>query len=98
MTSGMQFERGMDFGNNRVAFVNDLNGVTFDGESNSILFEFPVAVDTWTMNHGQGRVGLRVVAVDDVGDELVGDVTYVDDNTVRIQWAFPIAGVCRISL
>ena len=94
----MKFERqNADFDYNRLATINDIDPEYLDIEGAEV-FAFPTPSALWTCNHTFGIKGLTVVTLDTDGGEVIGDVLYVDNNTVRISWDIPMAGTCRVSL
>lgn len=67
------------------------------GGESGITFNFATAVDPWVMVHNFGVNQVLVQAYDPEGNAIDGDVTYVDENTVQIDWFAPVSGSCRVS-
>ena len=67
------------------------------GGESGVTFSFAIAADPWVMVHNFGVNQVLVQAYDTDGDSIDGDVTYVDENTVQIDWYAPVAGTCRVA-
>ena len=50
-----------------------------------------VASDTWTVVHGLGKYP-AVTVVDTARDVVIGDVEYLDTNTVELRFTAPFSG------
>lgn len=61
----------------------------------SLSFSFAVPSTLWRIRHD---LAARVMteAYDTNGHEIEGNVRYVDDNTVEIDWYYPTAGTARV--
>jgi hypothetical protein len=57
---------------------------------------FVTAANTWTVVHGQGTKGLDVRTYNDIGIEIIGDITYLDSNTVEVDFYYPRSGYARV--
>lgn len=57
---------------------------------------FVTATNPWEHIHGLGTKGVSVYTEDSSGEELEGNVTYPDDNTVRVTFAFNMTGKFRV--
>lgn len=64
----------------------------------SYLYEqtFAVPATTWVINHDFGTSALTVVTVDPSGTEIEGNVRFVSDNSVEVDFYYATAGVARI--
>ena len=49
------------------------------------------AADEWLVNHGLGKYP-SVTVVDSAGDQVEGDVAYIDSNSLRISFSAAFAG------
>lgn len=65
-----------------------------------VFYEHTYAVpeDPWTVPHGLGRLRPEVTLTDQSGDIMYADVTYLDANTLRVDFANPTAGTVTVSL
>jgi hypothetical protein len=63
----------------------------------SVTFSFATAQTVWSCPHNLGTSPVNIVCFDTNGDEVVGDPTYIDNNTVEIHWFYAFSGSCRIS-
>lgn len=79
--------------------VTGANGDLDSGADGSDFaeFNFAIATSVWTCPHGFGKKGMPVMTFDANGDELVGDISYPDDDTVQVEWFYPTSGYCRIT-
>lgn len=59
-------------------------------------FGFAIPSTTWTVVHNRNSFGLNVETVDTSGEPVVGDVRFVDANTIEIDWYWPMAGAARL--
>lgn len=50
-----------------------------------------VAASIWTVSHGLGKRP-SVTVVDSAGDQVEGDVTYLDLNNLSIEFSAPFSG------
>ena len=69
--------------------VGGLQGTTF-------VFTQMVASSTWTINHNLGKRP-SVSVVTSGGDEVIGDVHYIDDNNLIVTFTFMFAGVAYLN-
>lgn len=58
------------------------------------VFTSPSA--TWSITHNLGQVAVVVVTEDGNGEDIIGEVTYVNENTVEVDWYFPMTGIARV--
>lgn len=56
---------------------------------------FNTASNIWVISHNKGTTNLSVQAWDLNGDEIEGDVSYIDDNTIEIEFYYPQSGIAR---
>lgn len=64
----------------------------------SYLFEqsFAQPTTTWVINHNFDTSALTVVTVDLDGTEIEGNVRFVSDNSVEVDFYYATAGVARV--
>jgi hypothetical protein len=55
-------------------------------------FAFAVPAATWQATHSLPISKPEVLCLDSSGEEILGDVTYPTPTSVRVDWAFPLAG------
>lgn len=76
-----------------------INGVELSGNKTSAelgidqtyIYEQTSAAAVWTITHNLGRYP-SVTVVDSAGSECVGEVTYLDENTVQCTFSAPFGG------
>lgn len=66
------------------------------GGVGTFTFHQASAAVTWTISHGLGAEP-SVYTADLGGVEVIGDVTYPDDNTVVVTFGSPQAGVAYLN-
>ena len=66
------------------------------GAGSTIVFPQPTPTSTWTLAHGLGRFP-SVTLADTTGDQVSADVKFVDENTIKISFGFPTAGVAYLN-
>lgn len=72
---------------------------TTDGYADAVAtFTFAVAAKTWQLPHNLHDPAPTVVLKDTSGAVVVGDITYVDNNTIKVDWYFPVAGSATVSI
>jgi len=54
------------------------------------------ATNPWIHVHGRGNKGVTVYTEDALGDEVEGNVSYPDNNTVQVDWFFDMTGTFRV--
>ena len=57
----------------------------------SLAFTAPAALAVWNIDHFLGKYP-SVVVIDSAGDEVEGEVEYVNSNTLRITFSAAIGG------
>lgn len=62
------------------------------GVVQQIEYAFAIPAATWQATHAMEIARPDVLCLDTSGEEVFGDVTYPTPTTVRIEWAFPLAG------
>lgn len=73
-----------------VTHWNDLPYCDFGG-SNTFIHDQTAASALWIINHGLGMFP-SVVVIDSAGTIVVGDVSYIDDNTIHISFTGEFSG------
>ena len=77
----------------------------FDGQMGSVLspsadkyfaYEQSTASDTWTIHHNLNKFP-SVSIVDTANTQVVGEVEYLDTNTVRITFNAPFGGYAYLN-
>jgi hypothetical protein len=61
------------------------------GDDLTYVHEQTVASSTWTVVHNLGKK-VSVTVVDSADTVVVGDVEYVNDNTVTVRFSAPFGG------
>lgn len=59
-------------------------------------FSFATPSTTWLITHGLNSYAVNVETVDTSGQSLEGTVTFLDLNTVEVDWYYPTAGAARV--
>lgn len=59
-------------------------------------FTFATPSTTWTVVHNLGKKVVDVSLADPAGNEIIGDILYVDVNTLTVTWYFATAGTALI--
>lgn len=80
---------------NKGAEVGGDDGVPNDV---SLTFYFATATKQWLINHNLGDPAPNVVLKDNAGNTVIGDVTYIDANTLRVDWYFDTNGSAIVSI
>ena len=57
----------------------------------SLVVNQAVASSTWLITHGLQRYP-SITTVDSAGDQIFGDLVYLDNNNARISFGAPVAG------
>lgn len=70
------------------------NGV--DGGNLTYTFAFPAPLAVWLVAHDLGRFP-SVTVLDTAGDQVLGDLSYLDANTLRVTFGLPMAGVAYLN-
>lgn len=76
-----------------------INGVTLIGDKSSadlgidqtFVYQQNVASDEWVIEHNLGRFP-TVTVVDSAGTVVVGEVRYIDSNTIRVKFIGAFSG------
>lgn len=77
----------------------------FDGQMGNVLapsadkhfaYEQATASDTWTIHHNLNKFP-SVSIVDTANTQVVGEVEYIDTNTVRITFNAPFGGYAYLN-
>lgn len=76
-----------------------INGVVLQGNKTSAdlhidqtyVYEQQLPSDTWTITHNLGKYP-SVTIVDSAGTTVVGDVTYLSNNAILVQFSAPFGG------
>lgn len=80
--------------------VHDLNGTqsetVYDGVATTFVFDQPSAEEEWTIVHNLNRFP-SVTVVDSSGSVCIGEVLYIDENTVKCVFSAPFAGVAYLN-
>jgi hypothetical protein len=67
------------------------------GTSGSLYYPYSTVSAFWTITHNLGFYPAGVVVEDTAGTTVIGDVDYIDTNTLTITFSFPFAGVVYLS-
>jgi hypothetical protein len=79
-------------GNGNVLPINiSPTEVRINGEKSSFVYNQTVAEETWTVNHGMGKRP-SVTTVDTTERIVVGEVNYIDNETLVITFKYPFKG------
>ena len=62
---------------------------------NPIVFRQDEAASTWTIVHGLNTFPV-VVVVDSANETVMGDVSYLDPNTVQLTFGAPFSGIAYL--
>lgn len=66
------------------------------GTGVSLVFQFSTPATTWTITHNLGLYP-SVTTVDSSGEVILGDVTYVDNDTITVDFGEAISGEAYIN-
>lgn len=58
----------------------------------TVTFDFPAPIPTWTGMHGFNQSPVDVTLVDAAGEQFVGTVSFPTLNTVQADFGKPVAG------
>lgn len=61
-------------------------------------FNFPIASNSWLLPHGLHDPAPTIITKDSGGTTIFGDVTYIDDDTARVDWYYPTTGTAVVSI
>ena len=79
-----------------------INGVTLIGDRTSeelhehYAYEQTVAAATWSITHNMGKYP-SVTIVDSAGSAVVGDVLYIDENTLTVSFTGACLGYAYLN-
>lgn len=59
-------------------------------------FSFASPALEWVCQHDFGHALVDVTTFDQNGNQIMGDVSYLDANTVVVRWYFPFAGSATV--
>lgn len=62
----------------------------------AVTINFAAPSTTWMCSHNLGKKIVDVVLSDNNGDSVLGDIKYIDENTLTISWFYPQAGTVVI--
>ena len=86
--------------NGVVITKHDLNGTqseeVYDGVVTTYVFDQSSAADEWTIFHNLNRFP-SVTVVDSAGSVCVGEVLYIDENTVKCIFSAPFSGIAYLN-
>ena len=86
--------------NGVVITTHDLNGTqseeVYDGVVTTFVFDQASAEQEWIIEHNLNRYP-SVTVVDSAGSVCVGEVTYLDENTVKCIFSAPFSGVAYLN-
>lgn len=60
-------------------------------------FEFNVPTTSWVLAHNFDRPYVLVTCSDQSDTEILGDVSFEDNNTVVVNWYFPTSGFAVVT-
>jgi hypothetical protein len=66
------------------------------GNDPAVTINFAAPSTTWVCNHNLGKKIVDVILSDNNGDAVMGDIKYVDENTLTVSWFYPQAGTVVI--
>lgn len=79
-------------GNGNVLPINvSTTEVRINGEKSSFIYNQTVAEEVWTVNHNMGKRP-SVTTVDTTDRIVVGEVNYLDNETLVITFKYPFKG------
>lgn len=67
-----------------------------DPGTGAFIYEQPVPSSTWTINHNLGFFP-GVTVVDSGGTDVVGSITYVDEDNLYVTFNAPFGGTAYLS-
>ena len=80
--------------------ITDMHGphteTVYDGRTETHVFEQASASVEWTIEHNLNRYP-SVTVVDSAGSVCVGEVLYLDENTVKCLFSAPFSGVAYLN-
>lgn len=67
-----------------------------DEKDLSYVHDQPTAVATWVINHNLDKK--PSVRIEDLANnDIIGEIQYVNDNTLRIEFSMPVAGTAYLN-
>lgn len=57
---------------------------------------FASPANDWIMNHGQNSKAFHVYTENSLGVEIKGDITYLDDDQIKVHFYHPQTGLMRV--
>lgn len=76
--------------------INNSNWVEFTSRSESYVHYHNVSSDIWTINHNLGKYP-SVTVIDSAGTMVVGEVTYIDENNLKISFSSQFSGTAYLN-
>ena len=67
-----------------------------DGSAQTYVYEQSVAASSWTIQHNLGRYP-AVTVVDTAGTEVVGDVQYINENQIILNFRVTFSGTAYLN-
>lgn len=59
-------------------------------------YYFATPLTEWVIEHNQNNLYLSVLTFDQTGEQVHGAVSYVDSNTIKVDWYFAMSGHARV--
>jgi hypothetical protein len=66
------------------------------GTDPAVTFTFATASTVWTCVHNLGKKVVDVSLADPAGNEIIGDIMYIDSSKLTVTWYFATAGTALI--
>ena len=76
--------------------ININPNITINNQTGAISFHQTTPSSIWTLVHGLG-FNPNITTTDEVGQEILGIVTYLDSNTIKVEFTNPVAGYAYLS-
>lgn len=74
----------------------NLSNVKVQAHDKHFKFEQLQATDTWDINHNLNKFP-SVTVVDSGGNQVVGHITYINNSSITITFAYPFSGIAYLN-
>lgn len=91
MTDTTEITVNITSGSPKIGANVETGGGAITSADKSFVFEQASASAVWSINHGQNKF-CSVTIVDSAGNEVVGEVCYIDKNNIEIHFSSAFSG------
>lgn len=64
---------------------------------NTVVYRKNTTSDRWVINHNLNKLPVNVIVKDSAGSIIIPDISYKDNNTIELLFAFPTTGSAYIN-